>query len=420
MFRGEPLALWTIVNGFFYYLVAQLFGLIIADVIPSNVFLATQSHFFLVHFGWIGFVILGSQLQFFRALTGLRKYEPRWLRWLFLISLNFGMILIVLGSSIANQILIQVGLLIYLLGAFIQFFWINKTRSSKYFRFPLDYFFVSQIAFIVTIAMIFLTSIQTFRIISEISILKHVLAIVWISLTLQGAMIRILPMFLGQGLDRSVRSMLDAHIKFSIVTAFLFILSLIVGNRILIIIASVFWGLNWLWTFFIAFKSIIKNRSSLIHPITALFFVSGIIWSIIGGVYGILALFSDGTPGLRGVHIHISLFGGLALIMLGAIHRIHTFQVYTILFTGKSKEKKMESLYHVKTSILVVVALNLSIIFMMRGFLIYDFTFIGYAGLGYLSSNLLYSSILFRNLRLYFSLKSKAIPFWLKSSEYHE
>ena len=63
MFRGEPLALWTLFLGFLSLIFVQIFGLIITGTIQSDAILPSQAHFYLAYFGWIGLTILGAQLQ---------------------------------------------------------------------------------------------------------------------------------------------------------------------------------------------------------------------------------------------------------------------------------------------------------------------------------------------------------------------
>ena len=102
MFRGEPIALFTIIFGLVFFVITQIFGILLSGIVSTELSFIRQSHFYLAYLGWIGFVILGAQLQFFRAITGLRRYEPTILRYVFLGSLLSGICLLVYGNSFPN------------------------------------------------------------------------------------------------------------------------------------------------------------------------------------------------------------------------------------------------------------------------------------------------------------------------------
>ena len=185
MFRGEPIALWTLLFGFISFIFVQLFGLIVTNTIDSEAILPLQAHFYLAYFGWIGLTILGAQLQFFKAITGLRRYTPYYLRYLYHAFLLSGLFLLVYGSYYRENEYVTIGFVFYLVGVFIHTFWIVKQSGSKYFKFPLDYMFVSNLYLIAALIILFLSNSSKDYYIVSLSVVRHILSIGWISLTLK-------------------------------------------------------------------------------------------------------------------------------------------------------------------------------------------------------------------------------------------
>jgi len=419
MFRGEPIALWTLILGFLSFILVQVLGLVITGILDLDISLVTQAHFFLAYFGWIGLTILGAQLQFFRAITGLRKYGPNYLRYLYHFFLISGLFLIVQGSFVRDDNTVSLGFLLYLFGVLIHTYWIVKQSGSKYFKFPLDYFFVSNLFLIISVFLLLLShQVGEYYFVSFSSI-RHILSVGWISLTLQGAMVRILPMFVGKSIDRGSRIYLKHHFIYSSVTSTLFILAFISKIKLIIIITAVLWAISWIWTFVILKRSIIKDN--LEYKQTLLLFIPGIIWSIVGVFLGGYILFQGNfyyKTNLRALHIHITLLLGLTLIMLGAFHRITTFQIYTLLYTGKRNTSiTLRHLLRLKLFTISALLINISVIIMVAGFLDNNFNRVGLGGIMIMISTLIYSLIIIANVGHYFMNKKSAIPFWLKPSE---
>lgn len=419
MFRGEPIALWTIIFGFASFILVQILGLVITGIFDLDVSLVLQAHFFLAYFGWIGLTILGAQLQFFRAITGLRKYSPIYLRYLYHVFLITGLFLIVQGSFFRNNTYIALGFLLYLFGVLVHTYWIVKQSGSKYFKFPLDYLFVSNLFLILSIILLFLRFQADHYYITNLSAIRHIMSVGWISLTLQGAMVRILPMFVGKNIDRGSKIYLKHHFVYSSLTSTLFILGFISKIDSIIIITGILWSISWIWTFIILKRSIL--RGNLEYKQTLLFFIPGIIWSIIGAILGGYVQIQGnfyGNTNLRALHIHVALLLGLTLIMLGALHRISTFQIYTLLYTGKRNTSiTLKQMLKLKWLTVSAIFFNISVGYMVYGFLENDYDHVGTGGVFILFSTLIYSYIIFSNVAHYAKNKNQAIPFWLKPSE---
>ncbi|MCE7737022.1 MAG: hypothetical protein GPJ54_19205 [Candidatus Heimdallarchaeota archaeon] len=419
MFRGEPLALWTMMLGFLSFIMVQILGLVLTGVFDWDLSLVTQAHFFLAYFGWIGLIMLGAQLQFFRAITGLRKYGPVYLRYLYILFLISGLSLIVQSSFNRDSSAVGLGFSIYFVGILIHTYWIVKQSGSKYFKFPLDYFFVSNLFLLVSVFLLILSFYANEYYLLSLSSIRHILSVGWISLTLQGAMVRILPMFVGKSIDRSSKIYLKHHFMYSSVTSTLFILGFISDIDLIIVFTGIAWMISWVWTFVILKRSILKEN--LEYKQTLLFFVPGMIWSIVGAFFGLYVQFQghfDNSTNLRAIHIHMSLLLGLTMIMLGAFHRITTFQIYTLLYAGKRDNsislKQMLKLKRVTASALFF---NISVIYMVFGFLDNNYDHVGTGGILILISTILYSTIIFQNFIHYQVNKKSAIPFWLKPTE---
>ena len=419
MFRGEPLAFWTIISGFVVFLVVQLFGLAIVGVFNVDWHFITQSHFFLAFLGWLGLVVMGAQLQFYRAITGVRKFEPEYLRWAFLGSVLIGLILMVYGDSFDSRFILILGFVFYGIGVGIHLYWTVSRVQSKYFKFPLDYFLASQIYFVIGLSALFWKLISSDRVlVSDILGIRHIFLFGWISLTLQGALIRIMPMFLGKNIDRPSRKYLPLHFWFSSISSGLFIIAFISDNINLIRPFSTFWLISWIWTFVILAKSI--KFSNLEYKETLLFFVPGMIYLSAGALIGFYMVEQTGAidRGIRDLHIHLSLVAGLSLIMLGAIHRITAFQLYTILYTGKRDSNvSLKDFLYLKYVRFVAIILNIGVIYFSFEMYKQNYTQLKYAGMTVVLGTLLYSGMIVLNCFKYFKEKKNAIPFWLKSTE---
>ncbi len=381
--------------------------------------LPLQAHFYLAYFGWIGLTILGAQLQFFKAITGLRKYTPQYLRYLYHIFLLFGLFLLVYASYYRKNEYVTFGFLFYLVGVLIHTYWVVKQSGSKYFKFPLDYMFISNLYLIIALTIFFLSSSANEYYIVNLNILRHILSIGWISLTLQGALIRILPMFVGKSIDRKSRSNLKYHFVYASFSSTFFILAFISENDFFIVITGILWFASWVWTLLILKRSIVRNN--LQYKQTLFFFVPGMIWFLIGVILGFYFSVQDRfnfDVNLRALHIHLSLLLGISLIMLGALHRITTFQIYTLLYTGKRNTSiTLRHLLRLNRLAISAVLYNISIVYMAYGFVDNNFDHVGKGGILIVISTGMYSTIIIQNIYHYLVHKKSAIPFWLKSTE---
>ena len=120
-------------------------------------------------------------------------------------------------------------------------------------------------------------------------------------------------------------------------------------------------------------------------------------------------------------YIHMSLLLGITLIMLGAFHRITTFQIYTLLYTGKRDTSiTLRYLLRLKWFAISAISFNISVVYMAYGFIDNNFEHVGFGGILILISTGLYSTIIIRNFIHYIKNKKTAIPFWLKSTEYSQ
>ncbi len=421
MFRGEPLALHTMLLAFVSFHLVLLAGLVITGILPVVYSFATQVHYLLMVFGWIGGLIMGAQLQFFRAITGIRKYGPPWMRSLYLASYILGLSSVVLGTAKKIEILYFAGLFLLLLMVSIHSYWLFKQVGNRLFKFPLEYFVSSHLFLLVTMVVLSIEQLMAnqIRLIHQVEI-THVLVVGWISLSLQGAIIRVLPMFLGTAIDRQSRKKLDIHFVLALASSvafaivFTFDFPLLVHN----LVATAFLGV-WVWTIVILVRSIYPRRAQLTHTFTLQYMFTGFFFLFVGSLGGLIIPFVDPMQvvALRRLHIHYSLLFGLSIIMLGALHRISTFQIYSILYTGRRGDTTLDDLFFERRIRLALPLLLLPAIPITIGILNADFIFWGIGGSLLFVGLLLYDSIILSNLIRYRRDRSEAIPFDLKPSE---
>ncbi len=421
MFRGEPIAFWTIISGFTTFFVLQAFGVFI-PFLPGELGEAmATTHYFLVFFGWIGLVILGAQLQFYRALTGLRRYGPTPLRIAYLASLVAGLLTLAL-APFTSDTLFLVGLGIYSIGVLIHMGWLIKLRTSPLFKFPLDYYLSAELFHVAGIILFILyySRIKTPLELTMFTI-THVLTIGWISLTLQGALIRALPMFLGQVINRRLRPYLAPTHWFSVFSSLVLVLGFLTDSALFYSIGGSLWLASWVWTLFILITSI-KPRPprKLIHAPTIAFFLPGLFWMALASLLG-MATVSGITWNfdIEPVHIHLALLAGLSLIMLGAIHRITAFQIYTLLYTGRRKETAVTESTLLEEPMVkyIVPFINISPLIVVAGFLAENATLIATGGVLNILSTLALSVVIYSNMFHYVKHRKEALPYYLKSGE---
>src|SRR5262245_51194935 len=103
-----------------------------------------------------------------------------------------------------------------------------------------------------------------------------------------------------------------------------------------------------------------------------LFWLSGLLWLVLSSLAGAAMLLTTTTgwslpPGLRLVHVHAALVGGVAQIILGSML---TF-ISPLLLTGGSKSDSHGVLF---------AAHNAGTIGVVTGFALRDYTLVGIAG----------------------------------------
>ncbi len=420
MFRGEPTAYWTVNLGFAFFLITQLYGIANARliVLPGN---TIAIHYYLAFFGWIGFLIMGAQLQFFRAMASVRKYEPTFLRFLFLFTLLIGIGILIMVESLELRFYSFIGLLVYFLGVIIHFYWLYHYQPKKYFKLPLDHFFVAQAFFLSGVIILLLKSLEIRPFVFvERNIVTHIFVFGWITITLEGALIRILPMFVGKRIAPSQKKRLNYHLSFRILSSLLVILSFSSTFQFLTAITSLIWFGIWLWTLYILAKSILTTKGTLQHYVSLLFFLPGLFWFTFGMVVGIFLVIIPNISFylvIRRLHIHFSLLAGLSLIMLGAYHRINAFQTFTLLYTGKTTDRTELILLREKRMSFTAIGLNLGVLVVLIGFIIDDFTLVGFGGLITFIFTLVFGTSIGQNILEYLKNKKDALPYYLKPSE---
>lgn len=425
MYRGEPVAIHTIMIGLVGYLLTLLFGIRLSGIIYFAGKNLSQVHYTLAYFVWIAPVILGSQLQFNRALTGLRKFQNEYLRRAYLFFLILGIIIIITGTLLNLITMTLLGFIFYSLTILIHFYWLLEVRRTKQNIFPLNYFFQSNI-FLLIAFMILITDLsnsQSSRF-QDVYGLTHLLSIGWINLSLQGAILRILPMFVGRSLKQRIKSKLGKHNQFSLISASVASLSYYLIEyseffNILYLISIFLVALSWIWIVY-ALIYLLRSSKPFINKVTLIYFIPGMIFSVAGFIMGGYSWFSSDIV-FRRLHIHLSLLFGLSFIMLGAIHRISTFQIYTILYTGKTQTAPSISTLQ-RDNIMSVIGILLFIIklVMLWAFIIDNLVIVGISGIFLTVIALSYCSVIAKNYVLYFKERSNAIPFDLKPSEYEK
>ncbi|RMG28569.1 MAG: hypothetical protein D6732_18665 [Methanobacteriota archaeon] len=419
MFKGEPVAIWAMFSAFVSFLALQLYGILFGLGLITSFY---PIHFHLAIFGWITFLILGAELQFFRAILAIRKFEPEVFRWIFLISVYLSVFLTILSGWI-NLLAWAYGFL--LIATVVHTFWLGKYSRSRFFKFPLQFYLAGQVFFILGLLLYaqFVPGLQfEFHNLARWQVM-HIFAVGWISLVLQGAVTRILPMFLNRAIDRSYRPRIDKHFWFSLSSSTLFISGIIMESFPLLVIGGSLWYINWILVVYFMVRSLVTtNRGkNLSYPVTGIFFLWGFIWLAIGSTLGTLSALEDfgfmSDLSIRDFHIHTSLLLGLSFIMMGAYHRISAFQVYTILFSGKRGETSLHSMLHEKLLFVVFVLSAMGGVIAAIGFYLSDFHVVAYGGILHLLGTLLLFGQVVWVLKLYVSQKGNAVPFYLKSTE---
>ncbi len=426
MFKGEPIAIWTMFGAFLSFLALQIYGILFGfSIIGGSAFFPT--HYLLAFFGWIGLLILGAELQFFRAILAIRKYEPEWLRRIFLLSV----FLFVLCLSLVgiNSQFALLALILFFAILVIHSYWMGYHARSKLFKFPLQFFLAGNVFLWIGYLLYFLyfNDIDTYFIEARMEI-THVLAIGWISLVLQGATIRILPMFLNRAIDRDYRTQIDMHFLFALISTVAFLFGLVVDISLLTIVGGLFWVINWIIVFYAMVKSIkTTNRKKPIeHKITGMFFGWGFIWLVFGAILGFILIdpnirtafgISASPYNFRDFHIHGSFLLGLTFIMIGALHRISAFQVYTILFSGKRDTLSLSEILHERYMVFVLFILAIGALVAANGFLTAEFQIIAVGGTVFFLGTFGFAILYFWILMLYVKNKDNAIPFYAKTGE---
>ncbi len=424
MMKGEPLTLGLIINGLLWFLVVQIFGVLYTGVFGTVVNNVAQLHFLAVFLGWIGFVILGAELQMSRAFTALRRFEPEILRWLLPIFLNSGLIIALIGTALRMQILVILGLVIYLIGVLIHTYWVVQQRRSPLFKFPLGYHLLAQFFYIVGLLVLLLNSLIGFYgIIQERTNVAIVFTIGWIGLVLTGTMIRILPMFLGKVINRGMKNYLWLHLLLAITSSILLMAGLLMYSSYFIVtpilwIGATLWGLMWIFTLVILFVSLSSKRKTL-NKVTLFYFVPGIVSFSIGLLFGMAYLTGYGNiTVIRRLHIHLTLLAGLSMIMLGASHRITSFQIHSIIYSGRKTEAPPISfLLMDKGYMVLAITLVISQLVLIVGVIMGNSIVFGIGGLLHLLASTVFIGGILKNYRFYLREKDNAIPFDRKGSE---
>lgn len=393
MYRGEPISLWTNIVAIFMIIPLGIAGLYTAlggDFSSLHYQIAIQ----LV----VGLLIIGSELQFFKALTGLRKYQPEFLRYIYLLLLIVSTLLVFISSFLAW--------ISFLLLILVQFYWISKAMMSKYFKFPLNYFYVAQIYHIIAILLIIINEFMD--VVSEHAI-THILTIGWLGMVLQGALIRILPLFLGKSLNAQAKAQLKLHFYLSIIATMVLLSGFVLDFVLGYIVGGSIYMLTWGWTLIILAKNL-RGGKKVIYPETLLFFLPGIGYFLFGMLAGMLSL-----P--KSIHLHLS-FLGLLLIIIGAAHRIIIFQIYTLIYTGRRTDRKESSLMYRKVHLYSGIFSNIAVVALLLAFYTDMASLYLAGGVMAFVGLMLFYSIIIRNLWMYLNMKADAIPFHLTPSEY--
>ncbi len=376
------------------------------------------AHYMLVFFGWIGLVVLGSELQFYRAISGIRKFEKELHRKLFVISLFLGVILVTIGPFISYP-LILTGLIFYFVGILLHFRWLIIIRLRKLYKFPLNYFLSAQIFHLTGVLFLFFyfLGVKAFSFRS----ITHIFTIGWISLVLQGALIRALPMFIGFGIHPKFKPYLNIHHLFSVLSSILLLSGFFLEDMLFYSIGGILWILSWVFVLIVLAASF-KPRPGrkFIHGVTLGFMLPGLFWSAIGAILGMMSISGISFDfEVKPVHVHLTLVAGISLLMLGALHRITTFQIFTLLYTGKRKDVEVteSSLLNDELIKKFIVFLNSSTLLLVWGFISSESWIILSGGALIFLSSLGIGWVIIKNLLLYLKEKDKALPFYLKKGE---
>ncbi len=410
MFRGEVISYFANLVSLFMFPIIGLIGLLIA---VFNLELE-ELHYSIVFFIAIAYLIMGSQLQFFKSHTGIRTFKPDWLRKVWFPLLLVGSILFVMSSLILSFYLLIIGFTLYMTAVLIHFYWISNLRFHHYARFPLNYFYVSSIFFIIGLFLqlyIQLGELGYFHVNIPHDFVTHVFALGWILLSLMGALLRVLPMFIGKALDSKSKLLLNRHYILSVVSviillsgfAFDFVPGYAIGGSLVFV--------AWIWALWMLFRGIKSDKRKIINVSSAIYIIPGLFWITLGLIFGMANI-------NRILHIHITLFAGLMLIMLGVGHRVTVFQVYTLLYTGKRQQVRESEMIYDNINKYAAIFFNIGIIVTLTGFIFgYTSSFI-VGGSILIVAFLIYFWIIVKNHIRFIREKDQAIPFHLKKSEY--
>ncbi len=415
MYRGEPLALYTILFGLINFNMVLFFGIRLSGLISFKGYNFVQVHYILAYFMWILPVVLGSQLQFFRSLTGLRKYEPNILRKYYLLSLILSTIMMVTGTFTRTRMLLIIGILVLISTVTIHSYWLVRVIKDKRMHFPLNFFFISNLYLVISMVYI-LFNIDRYAIIENKDFITHMLSFGWINLSLQGAILRILPMFIGKSINLRLKRNIEKLHIYSTVISFLIILLYYFRGSLIIdymyYLTLVLFILSWVWIIYELARIITHKKNQ--YLVTLIYFITG-IFLMFGGI--VLALFIDyNYIVIKRLHIHFSLLFGLAFLMLGAIHRITSFQIHTLLYIGRDAPS-VNKLLKPKIFTIIAIGMLITFIFMTFGFVYDDFIMVGLFGFALLLLSLAYTVIIFNNYLKYWRNRSTIIPFDKKASE---
>lgn len=407
-----------ILLGYVFFVITQSLGLLLPNVLfDLNISTSYQAHYLAAFLGWIGTVILGAQLQFFRAIAGVRRYGPRYLRHGYSWSLAGGVTLLVIGSLLVSSILVYIGLMLYGVGISIHSYWIIPLQRSRLFRFPLNYLLAAHLFLLLAFGMIVTQALESpFFLVRNFEVI-HVFGIGWISLSMQGAMIRALPMFVGEVIDRGYRRYLLVHFWASLTGSSVLIAGFLTKLPVLMAIGSVVWFGAWLWVIGLLVSSILLSNKELQYRITLEFVIPGMLFLFLGLVFGYISYYKL-TFLPRGLHIHSSLLAGLSLVMLGFVHRITSFQAYTILFVGKDdRQLRLDDFLKVERVKYALPIFWVAPAIVLVGFYFNQYSVIALGGILNLFGSLLFGWILYANFRTYLKFRKSAIPYWLKKAE---
>lgn len=351
MYKGEPLFYYLNLTGIFSFLLIGIVGLTAMSPQKYLSYTAIISlHYYLVFFVGIGFLILGSTLQFYKAITAQKTYPTSQLKYSFILFLLVGTSILLIGALAQYAPLLKIGAVLYLIAVCIHFYWIASLHGHKYFKFPLNYYYYAQIFQIIGIILLLFD-------ISD-KVVTHFFTLGWITLTLQGALIRIVPMFMGKTIDRQLKPLLSKHLIVSIFSSSILLSGISFNFVPGYIIGGMLYLLSWLWVIYLLVKSIANPFRKTLHKSELVYFIPGIFW----------LLFGTFQYNIKSVHVHMTLFAGLFMIMIGAAHRILVFQAHSMAFTGRKTVVRESRFMHERQKLIAGILLNIATLSIVGGF----------------------------------------------------